>query len=93
MKGATRRLRLEIINLGAQAGHQRYLVRSSVKPSVHLALDAVMDAFLPDSLISEDEWLHIVHAAEMTQPVRTRHKHYRWAITVHLPLVIREDAA
>ncbi|WP_294948286.1 hypothetical protein [Sulfurivirga sp.] len=93
MRGAIRKLRIQITNLGAEQGRQRYLVRSSIKPSVHLALDAVMDTFLPESLISDDEYNAICERAEMTPPVRTGDRHWRWAIKVSLPLVIREDVA
>ena len=94
MKGATRKLQFEIINLGLDGGMIRYLVKSSIKISTHTALDVVLDRFAPESEVSDDEYCYLANNAEMTPPVRiSSNKRYRWAVTVRLPVVMRESAA
>ena len=94
MKGATKQLKFEVINMGPVNGRHLFLVRSPIKISIHTALDVVLDVFAPESEVSDAEYSYLANNAEMTLPTRIkREKRYRWAVRVSLPLGIREDAA
>ena len=94
MKGATKQLKFEVINMGPVNGHHLFLVRSPIKISVHTALDVVLDAFAPESEVSDAEYSYLANNAEMTPPARIkREKRFRWAVKVSLPIVLKEEAA